>query len=438
MPRTIKDTKLDTPAARAKLPSRRDPYWRSIDRAAALGYRRGKSGGFWVARWRSPESRYRFTSLGVANDRRDADGKEVLDFYQAQEKAREWFAEQPWAKSAATDQVEEKRDRKGPYTVADAIGDYLIYYEAHRKPSGLEFTRYVTNAFILPKLGGREIAELTAREIRAWHEGIAAAPARLRSARGAATRHRAAASDSDRKRARRSSANRLLTVLKAALNRAYEDGHAQSDDAWRRVKAFKDVDQARVRYLSNDECTRLVNACAPDLRSLVQAALLTGVRYGELAAMQCDDFEADSGTVLVREAKSGKPRHAVLSDEGVLLFESLTAGRPADAPMFVKADNTPWGRWHQRRPLAQASAAASIDPPVTFHALRHTHASQLAMRGVSLQVIAHQLGHADTRICEKHYAHLAPSYVADVIRENMPKLGIVTSAKVKRLRPKRA
>jgi hypothetical protein len=39
-------------------------------------------------------------------------------------------------------------------------------------------------------------------------------------------------------------------------------------------------------------------------------------------------------------------------------------------------------------------------------------------------VFAAQLGHADTRMTEKHYAHLAPSYIADTIRANFPKLGI--------------
>ena len=46
------------------------------------------------------------------------------------------------------------------------------------------------------------------------------------------------------------------------------------------------------------------------------------------------------------------------------------------------------------------------------------------MRGVPMGVIAQQLGHADTRMTEKHYAHLAPSYVADTIRAHFPTLGI--------------
>jgi integrase len=52
------------------------------------------------------------------------------------------------------------------------------------------------------------------------------------------------------------------------------------------------------------------------------------------------------------------------------------------------------------------------------------------MRGVPLAVIAEQLGHADTRITQRHYAHLSPSYVADTIRAKMPTLGIVDKGNV--------
>ena len=48
----------------------------------------------------------------------------------------------------------------------------------------------------------------------------------------------------------------------------------------------------------------------------------------------------------------------------------------------------------------------------------------MAMQGVPMGVIAAAMGHADTRMTEKHYAHLAPSYVAEMIRANLPKLGI--------------
>jgi integrase len=114
----------------------------------------------------------------------------------------------------------------------------------------------------------------------------------------------------------------------------------------------------------------------------------------------------------------------VLTDEGQKLFETLTAGKLANEPIFVRADGATWGRSHQLRPMMAASKRAKIKPAISFHVLRHTHGSMLAMKGVPMGVIAEQLGHADTRMTEKHYAHLAPSYVADTIRAHFPTLGI--------------
>jgi integrase len=67
---------------------------------------------------------------------------------------------------------------------------------------------------------------------------------------------------------------------------------------------------------------------------------------------------------------------------------------------------------------------------VNFHGLRHTYASRLAMKGVPLAVIAAQLGHSDTRMIEKHYGHLAPSYVADTVRAAFGSLGILEPSNV--------
>jgi DNA invertase Pin-like site-specific DNA recombinase len=69
--------------------------------------------------------------------------------------------------------------------------------------------------------------------------------------------------------------------------------------------------------------------------------------------------------------------------------------------------------------------AARISPAASFHVLRHTYASHLVMAGGAIAVAAANLGHSDTRMTEKHYAHLAPNYVADVIRATMPRLGLV-------------
>jgi integrase len=80
--------------------------------------------------------------------------------------------------------------------------------------------------------------------------------------------------------------------------------------------------------------------------------------------------------------------------------------------------------------MAEACKRARIAPPVPFHVLRHTWASLAVMAGAPLMVVARNLGHADTRMVERHYGHLAPSYIADTIRATAPKFGIKPDRRV--------
>ena len=91
-----------------------------------------------------------------------------------------------------------------------------------------------------------------------------------------------------------------------------------------------------------------------------------------------------------------------------------------------KRDGDRWGRSNQFRPINEACERARIEPAANFHALRHTYASHAVMNGAPLLVIAKNLGHSDTRMVEKHYGHLADSYIADAIRKAAPRFGIGT------------
>src|SRR5215472_9188415 len=91
MARTVRDANLETRTARLRLTVRSEPYWRTIDPGAHLGYYRGRRGGSWVARLYQ-EGRYRKTALGTADDTSDADGVAIWSFAQAQALARKWFA----------------------------------------------------------------------------------------------------------------------------------------------------------------------------------------------------------------------------------------------------------------------------------------------------------------------------------------------------------
>jgi len=117
------------------------------------------------------------------------------------------------------------------------------------------------------------------------------------------------------------------------------------------------------------------------------------------------------------------------------LFERARTVRQATRSEPAETARAPWRKSDQFRLMREACAAASIVPAVSFHELRHTYGSRLAMRGVPLGVIAAQLGHADTRMTERHYAHLAPSYVAETVRQAFGTLGILADTTVTTLRP---
>lgn len=418
MSRTLREATLDTRAARLRLAPSRKPYWRSVEGGLQLGYRRGERGGVWRAR-RYIGTRYLETTLGVADDETDADGAKVLGFRHALAAARTWW------------QAEERRDlgvpeqRAGPYTVSDALDDYLAYYVSKGGKSE-NATRTAANVHVRPPLGKIVLDKLTTRKMRDWHHGLAGAARRLRTRAGKEQQLAKIDDDPEAVRARRATANRILTILKAALNHAFAERHTQSDAAWRAVKPFREVDAPVVRFFTEDECRRLVNAAEPEFRRLLQGALLTGMRYGELSRLKVLEVNLDAGTASVRRGKGGKGRHVVLTDEALALFRDLTAGRPGSALVFAHDDGRPWGMSHQIRPMSEACRHAGIVPAAGFHICRHSHGSALAMKGVPMQVIATQLGHADTRMTERHYAHLAPNFVADTIRANFPTLGLGT------------
>ena len=414
MARTVKDAALETRAARHRLTIRSEPHWRAIDAGLALGYRKSKSGGTWLSRrWLPEAAKYREQKIGSADDFTDADGSIVLTFSQAQTKAREW-----WIDEARRDNGHAPR---GPYSVADACRDYRADY-TRRSGRDLKSLRSAIDGRILPALGAIDLPSLTAKKIREWHHAIAQTPRRTRTRSDPTTVVGLPPdlTDPETVRRRRSSANRVLTVLKAALNLAFAEGHVASDEPWRRVLPFQGVDVARVRYLTEPESARLLNAAAGPFRELVAGALTTGARYGELSRLKVADVDLKAGTIFIRESKSGRPRHIALAADGLDLFDRLTFGRDGNAPVFRRVDGRAWRASEQARPLLAACEAARISPPITFHGLRDTYASTLAMRGVPMAVIAAQLGHVDTRITEKHYAHLAPSYVADTIRAALP------------------
>jgi integrase len=262
-------------------------------------------------------------------------------------------------------------------------------------------------------LGDLPVAKLAPATLQQWRDGLVTS-----------RQPRAGEDPYEASRRARASANRQWFVLTAALNLAHRSGTITDDNPWRRVRPLPAADAARDRFLTQAEAQRLINVCDGAFCSLVQVALVTGCRYGELARLRVSDFSSDAATLFVERSKSGRSRRVHLTDEGCALLVQVTAGRPGSDLLLCKDDGSSWRKSHQLLPMRTACARANIDPPIGFHQLRHTYCSLAVMNGVPLQVVARNAGHATVAITEKHYAHLAPSYMSDEIKRAAPRFGI--------------
>jgi integrase len=420
MTRTIRDAKLETRAARARLEPGRKPHWKTlIPGELHLGYRRRKKDepGLWLARRYIGSERYRIAPLGIADDFTD----DVMSFAEAQRAAQEHKIDH------------EGRKGKGNLTVADVINDYIKWMKAHRATA--DGARDRAELHILPELGNFKVEDLTTAQLNRWRDRLIEKPAQWRPKRDGMRNPRPMPKTDQERRARRHTANKSITILKAALNQAFHNGMLDSDTVWRKFKSFDDVDAARERFLTVAEAQRLLNAAdePSGFRDLVHAALLTGCRFGELSRLRVKDWT--NGKIAILKSKSGKPRYVRLTEEGIAFFEQLTIGRDPAATMLVnKRLGREWRKSEQARPMRAACRVAGNNPPLGIHQLRHTWASLAVMAGVPLIVVADNLGHANTRMVEKHYAHLAASYMDEAIESGAPRFGAVKATNVKRMR----
>jgi integrase len=383
--RTTKDHNLSTPAARARLKPRDHVYWRSLGVGVRLGYRRHALGGRWVWSRYLGAGRYHAETIeGAADDFLRADGIGVLSYQQAIAAVRELASRPP----------------PGPLTVAQAMQNYFDRLE--QKGRSVDMDERRVERHVLPVLGDIPVDSLDRSTLDEWLANVAA------GFDGAGPT-----------RARKATANRTLTILKAALNQSYKDGLSASDRAWRSCERFAQVDAPRERFFTQNELTRLINATQGDFRTLVKAALLSGCRYSELTRLRVEDFNRDQGFVHVRESKSGRPRDIYLTAEGVSFFTSITVGR-AGADLMLTKNGKAWAPTSQTVPMREAMKAARIEGG-HFHLLRHAAASYWLMSGVSLTAVARNLGHADSKLTESTYIHLIGSHR----RSEMQKVDLV-------------
>ena len=169
----------------------------------------------------------------------------------------------------------------------------------------------------------------------------------------------------------------------------------------------------RDRFLSRHEAQRLTAAIEAEKNrtaaNAIKLLMLTGARRNEITRAKWEYVDWDRHTLLVPVSKSGRPRTIALNAAALALLRSLPriAGNPYIFPSPVTEAPSPslfypFDRIRRRAGLAD----------VRLHDLRHSFASFLVNRGVSLYTVRGLLGHTQLRTTER-YAHLAPKTLLD-------------------------
>lgn len=209
---------------------------------------------------------------------------------------------------------------------------------------------------------------------------------------------------------------RYLAALSHCLSVAVKEYQWLDDSPMRKV-AKPAEPRGRVRFLSEQERAALLSACEasanPYLLSVVVLALSTGMRAGEIMALEWRDVDLARGWLTLRETKNGDMRGVPLAGRALeLVKEHARTRRRVDTPLLFPG-KTPGKPMDLRQPWEKALKQAGIED-FHFHDLRHSAASYLAMNGASLNEIAAVLGHKTLAMVQR-YAHLSESHKAGVV-----------------------
>ena len=213
----------------------------------------------------------------------------------------------------------------------------------------------------------------------------------------------------------RSTINKHIFLMNRLLNLARHWGHIQHNANQVNLRRLP-LGDYKQRFLSPEEIERLLihahRSSHPHLYNFIRLLLLTGARKGEARTMRWLDINRDKKIWTVPVSKNGRSRRVVLSGAALEVLDDCRAtverlGLSIEAKAYVFTNPRtlqPYDSFYAAWYLVRS--AAGLDD-VRIHDLRHTYASLLVNKGVSIYEVQTLLGHSSVQMTQR-YAHLAP------------------------------
>jgi len=175
------------------------------------------------------------------------------------------------------------------------------------------------------------------------------------------------------------------------------------------VKLLKEP-PGRLRYLTPEELSRLLDACAPHLKPIALVAVHTGMRRREILSLRWSDVDLRKHTITLTKTKNNE--RCILPINGQLTDALRRIPRHVESPyVFCDGNGRPYDRIDNG--FRRACKRAGIED-CRFHDLRHTFASHLIMRGASLRSVQELLGHKTGKMTVR-YTHLSTPHLQETV-----------------------
>lgn len=226
------------------------------------------------------------------------------------------------------------------------------------------------------------------------------------------------------RKVRAATANKNLRTLRAIFNLAIRRGYLESNP----ISAIRPVREPKraLRILREEEIAKLLHACPDDRwRAYVFLALTTGMRRGELSALEWEDVDLEGSVLVVRNktshlTKSRKTRRLALAPAAVSLLERLKATSFGSHVFQTRLATAMLN--NLSRDFARIVRRAGI-PYCTLHDLRRTFCSYLAMNGVNEAIVQRLAGHVSIATTLNHYTDIFPDALRSA-QMSLPYLGV--------------
>jgi integrase len=401
MAKRVRSSKLENRSARLRLAHRKKPYAVPIMRGVHLLYRRNKTAGpFMVRVCRDGED---WTErLGVADDHDEADGKNILTYWQAQDLARE-------------------RARVGKPTSDLSIKALVEHYRTNLETRG----RNTNNAArVLFHLAGTKLANklVTASslsdDLSEFRDQLAA------------------------KGLKPATIDRINRAFKAALNLTAETDERVTRRPWRTaLKAIGGEEAGARNVILDDEDRRALRGAAyrdsDEFGLLIDVLDETGARPSQAVRLTAEDVQDDftdrrtgkrQPRLMIPVSKKGRGTKRARSIPVPITPELAYRLRGRTGVLLKQADGTPWGEVNLTYYFARAIAGVEFNnsSKVTLYALRHTSIVRQLLANVPVRVVA-ALHDTSVVMIERNYSKYIADHADELARAALPRPAEVVS-----------